>query len=156
MADKDKHGRTIPGTGKEMLMNDGFVISTDRERLDVPVIHDFLSNRSYWAKGVTIEAVRKTIENSLCFGIYDDHGGLAGFARVVTDFTAFAYLMDVFVMEEHRKGGLGKQLIDHIVNYPALQDIRFWRLDTRDAHELYRKYGFHEPAFPGRIMERRK
>ena len=102
-----------------------------------------------------MEAVRNTIENSLCYGIYDKEGLLAGFARVVTDFTIFAYLMDVFILEEHRKRGLGKQLIDHIVNDPVLQDIRFWRLDTDDAHELYKRYGFQEQAFPEKIMERR-
>jgi GNAT superfamily N-acetyltransferase len=80
---------------------------------------------------------------------------LAGFARVVTDLTIFAYFMDVFVLEEHRSLGLGKQLIDYIIDYPALHDVRFWRLDTDDAHELYRKFGFQRPAFPGKIMEKR-
>jgi GNAT superfamily N-acetyltransferase len=124
--------------------------------LDLPVIHDFISNRSYWGKDRTREAVRKTIENSLCFGVYDKDSSLVGFARVVTDLTIFAHLMDLFVLEEHRKRGLGKLLMEFIVGYPALQDIHFWRLDTNDAHGLYRKYGFKEPAFPERIMERRK
>jgi ribosomal protein S18 acetylase RimI-like enzyme len=132
------------------------VISSDKEKLNVSVIHDFISNRSYWGKDRTIEAVRKTIEHSFCFGIYDEEENLVGFARVVTDFTIVAYLMDVFVLEECRGLGLGKQLIDHIVNHPFLQDIRFWRLDTNDAHGLYAKYGFKEPAFPERIMEKRK
>lgn len=136
-------------------MNNGYVISTDKSKLDVAVIHDFLSNRSYWGKGRTFEAVQKTIDNSLCFGAYDKKDQLAGFARVVTDLTIFAYLMDVFILEDNRGRGLGKQLIDHIINYPDLQGIRFWRLDTDDAHGLYRKYGFKEPAFPGKIMEKR-
>ncbi|MDD5723659.1 MAG: GNAT family N-acetyltransferase [Syntrophales bacterium] len=136
-------------------MSDDYVISTNKTRLDVAVIHDFLSNRSYWGKGRTIEAVRKTIDHSLCFGAYNKDNRLVGFARVVSDLTIFAYLMDVFVLEEHRGRGLGKQLVDHIVNYPAFQDIRFWRLDTDDAHELYRKYGFKEPAFPEKIMKKR-
>lgn len=136
-------------------MNDGYVISTDKAKLDVPLIHDFLSKTSYWAKGRTIEAVQKTIENSLCFGIYDKDDRLAGFARVVTDFVVFAHLLDVFVLEEHRKRGLGERLINHVVNYPLLQAIRLWRLDTDDAHGLYRKHGFREPAFPEKIMERR-
>lgn len=136
-------------------MNSGYFISTDKSKLDIPVIHDFLSNRSYWGKGRTVEAVRKTIDHSLCFGTYNREDRLVAFARVVTDLTIFAYLMDVFVLEEYRNQGLGKQLIDHIMNYPALQDIRFWRLDTDDAHELYRKYGFKEPAFPEKIMEKR-
>lgn len=132
------------------------MISADKGRLDASVIHDFISNRSYWGKERTIEAVRKTIENSLCFGVYDEDDGLVGFARVVTDFTIFAYVMDVFVLEEHRNRGLGKQLMEYIVGYPDLRDIRFWRLDTNDAHGLYEKYGFKEPAFPERIMEIRK
>ncbi len=136
-------------------MNNGYVISIDKSRLDVTVIHDFLSNRSYWGRGRTLEAVQRTIDNSLCFGAYDKEGHLAGFARVVTDLTIFAYLMDVFVLEEHRSRGLGRQLINHIVNHPLLQDIKFWRLDTNDAHDFYKKCGFDEPAFPEKIMERR-
>jgi GNAT superfamily N-acetyltransferase len=133
----------------------GYVISTDNARLDIPAIHDYLSNRSYWGQGRTIEAVRKSIENSLCFGIYDKDNQLAGFARVVSDFTIFAYLLDLFVLEGHRKRGLGKWFVENIVNDPVFKDIRFWRLDTKDAHELYRKYGFREPAFPEKIMEKR-
>jgi GNAT superfamily N-acetyltransferase len=136
-------------------MNGDYVISTDKTKLEIAVIHDFLSNRSYWGKGRTVEKVQKTIDNSLCFGAYDKENRLVGFARVVSDLTIVAYLMDVFILEEHRSQGLGKQLIGHIVNHPALQDIRFWRLDTDDAHELYRKYGFKEPAFPEKIMEKR-
>jgi GNAT superfamily N-acetyltransferase len=136
-------------------MNDSYNIYTDKLKLDISVIHDFLSNRSYWGKGRTVAEVRKSIDHSLCFGVYDNKDRLVGFARVVTDFTIFAYLMDVFILEEHRGGGLGKQLIDYIINDPVLQNIPFWRLDTNDAHELYRKYGFQEPAFPERIMERR-
>jgi GNAT superfamily N-acetyltransferase len=141
---------------KEYLMNDGHVISTDKDRLDTPVIHDFISNRSYWGKDRTIETVRKTIENSLCFGVYDKDNNLVGFARVVTDFTIFAYVMDVFILEEHRSRGLGKQLMEYILGYPDLQDILFWRLDTNDAHGLYSRYGFEKPAYPERIMEIRK
>ncbi len=136
-------------------MNNDYVISTDKSKLDVAAVHDFLSNRSYWGRGRTFKAVQRTIDNSLCFGAYDREGHLAGFARVVTDLTIFAYLMDVFVLEEHRSRGLGKQLIDHIVTYPPLQDIKFWRLDTNDAHDFYRKHGFGEPAFPETIMEKR-
>lgn len=136
-------------------MIDGYVISTDKARLDIPAIHDYLSNRSYWGQGRTIETVLKSIENSLCFGIYDKANHLAGFARVVSDFTIFAYLLDLFILESHRKRGLGKCFVEHIVNDQIFKDIRFWRLDTKDAHELYRKYGFREPAFPEKIMERR-
>jgi GNAT superfamily N-acetyltransferase len=136
-------------------MNNSYVISTDKSKLDVTIIHDFLSNRSYWGRGRTVEAVQKTIDNSLRFGAYNKEDRLADFARIVSDLTIFAYFMDVFVLEEHRGLGLGKQLIDYIINYPALQDVRFWRLDTNDAHDLYRKFGFQRPAFPGKIMEKR-
>ncbi|MBI5607011.1 MAG: GNAT family N-acetyltransferase [Deltaproteobacteria bacterium] len=137
-------------------MSDNYEISTDKSRLDVRVIHDFISNRSYWGKGRTMEAVRKTIENSLCFGVYDKDDSLVGFARIVTDCTIFAHMMDVFVLEEHKNRGLGKRLMEYIVGHPDLQDLRLWRLDTNDAHGLYQKYGFRKPAFPEKIMERRK
>lgn len=136
-------------------MINGYEISTDKARLDILAIHDYLSNRSYWGQGRTIETVRKSIENSLCFGIYDKDNRLAGFARVVSDFVIFAYLLDLFIFEEHRKLGLGKWLIEYIITDQVFKDIRFWRLDTKDAHELYRKYGFMEPAFPEKIMEKR-
>lgn len=137
-------------------MASAFTISSDKNKLDVDVIHDYLCNRSYWGRGRTIEAVRKSIDNSLCFGVYDSKDNLAGFARVVTDYTVFAYLADVFILENYRKQGLGKKLVEHIVNGASLKDIRFWRLDTLDAHGLYNKYGFKEPARPERIMENRK
>jgi GNAT superfamily N-acetyltransferase len=136
-------------------MENGFTISTDKNKLDVSAIHDYLCNRSYWAQGRTIEAVRKSIDNSVCFGVYDRDEFLVGFARVITDYTVFAYLLDLFILESYRKRGLGKYLVDHIVNNEALKNVR-WRLDTKDAHELYRKFGFREPAFPEKIMEKRK
>jgi len=135
---------------------DGYIISTEKRLLDVEAIHDYLCNRSYWGKGRSIEAVRKSIENSLCYGIYDNKNKLAGFARVITDFTIFAYLLDLFILGAHRKRGIGKCLVDHIVNDKLFKDIKFWRLDTKDTHDLYRKYGFREPAFPEKIMEKRK
>ena len=137
-------------------MENCVTISTDKNKLDVTAIHDYLCNRSYWGQGRTIETVRKSINNSLCFGMYDKNAHFAGFARVVTDYTVFAYLMDLFILENFRNRGLGKKLVDHIVNDDAFKDIRFWRLDTMDAHELYRKFGFQDPARPERIMERRK
>ena len=137
-------------------MINGYTISTDKSKLDITAIHDYLSNRSYWGQGRTIEVVRKSIENSLCFGMYDEDQHFVGFARVVTDFTIFAYLLDLFILEKYRKQGLGKSLVDHIVNNEMFGDIRFWRLDTKDAHGLYRKYGFREAEFPEKIMEKRK
>jgi ribosomal protein S18 acetylase RimI-like enzyme len=136
-------------------MENGFTISMDKSKLDVDAIHDYLCNRSYWGQGRSIETVRKCIENSLCFGMYDKNDNFIGFARVVTDYTIFAYLMDLFILETHRNQGLGKKLVDHIVNDVSFKDIRFWRLDTMDAHGLYKKYGFKEPSRPNRIMEKR-
>ncbi len=132
-----------------------YTISTDKSRLDIAAIHDFISNRSYWGKGRTLDAVRKSVENSLCFGAYDGEGRLIGFARVVTDLATFAYLMDVFVLEGHRGAGIGKHLVQSVVEHPDLKNIRFWRLDTLKAHGLYRKFGFTEPRTPERIMELR-
>ena len=137
-------------------MTNGYTISTDRSKLDIAAIHDYLSNRSYWGQGRAIETVRKSIENSICYGLYNEDQLFVGFARVVSDFTIFAYLLDLFILENYRKQGLGKRLVDHIVNNEMFEDIRFWRLDTKDAHELYRKFGFREAAFPEKIMERRK
>lgn len=137
-------------------MTNGHTISTDKSKLDISAIHDYLSNRSYWGQGRTIETIRKSIDNSLCFGMYAENGDFVGFARVVTDYTIFAYLLDLFILESYRKRGLGKHLLEHIVNNEIFKDIRFWRLDTKDAHELYRKYGFQAPAFPEKIMEKRK
>jgi ribosomal protein S18 acetylase RimI-like enzyme len=137
-------------------MESSFTISTDKNKLDIYAIHDYLCNRSYWGKGRTIEDVRKSIDHSLCFGVYDKNDHFVGFARVVTDYTVLAYLMDLFILEPYRKRGLGKKLVDHIVNDISFKDIYFWRLDTMDAHELYRRYGFKKPLRPERILEKRK
>jgi GNAT superfamily N-acetyltransferase len=136
-------------------MEKGFIISTDKTKLDIDAIHDYLCNRSYWATGRTIGDVRICIDHSLCYGVYEKNDHFVGFARVVTDYIEFAYLMDLFILEPYRKRGLGKKLVDHIVHDVCFKDVRFWRLDTMDAHELYRKFGFQEPACPGRIMEKR-
>jgi len=107
----------------------------------VNFIHDFLSNRSYWAKGRLKEQVVRSIENSECFGIYKDTQQL-GFARVVSDFTIYAYLLDVFIVEKERGNGLGKFLMNCIMSHPDLLQIKRWMLGTEDAHGLYRQYGF--------------
>ncbi len=131
---------------------DGFTISTDMSRLDVPVIHDFLANSSYWAHNVPLSTVQKSIENSLCFGIYQGDRQV-GFARVITDYSTFAYLADVFILEAYRGRGLGKWLLACIVSYPELHDLRRWMLATKDAHGLYARYGFNLLATPERFME---
>ncbi|MGE5173536.1 MAG: GNAT family N-acetyltransferase [Betaproteobacteria bacterium] len=122
-----------------------YEISTDKARLDLAMIHDFLSNCSYWAAGVPLLVVKKSIENALCFGVYH-RGRQVGFARVVTDFATFAYLGDVFIIEPYRGRGLGKRLVKTIMDHPELQGLRLWLLGTKNAHELYRKYGFKKVA----------
>jgi len=129
-----------------------FLISTDRERLNLDVVHGFLTN-CYWAKGIPRETVARSIEHSLCFGIYDVHGAQVGFARVVSDFATVAYLGDVFVIESHRGRRLSKWLMQCIVQHPALQNLRRWILLTRDAHALYSQFGFTPVKAPERYME---
>jgi GNAT superfamily N-acetyltransferase len=129
------------------------VISTDKDRLNLPLIHDFLSNKSYWAKGRSLETVRRSIENSLSFGVYEGSEQI-GFARVVTDYATFAWIADVFIIEKCRGQGTGKWLIDVIVSHRDLQGFRRWVLATRDAHDLYRRVGFRDLHRPERWMER--
>jgi GNAT superfamily N-acetyltransferase len=136
---------------------DGFLISTDRSRLDVDAIHRFLSRDSYWAVGRSREAVQRSIEGSLCFGVFDPQGKQAGFARVVTDFITFGWLCDVFVLDAYRGKSLGKWLVQTVVETPELKDVKRLLLGTRDAHELYQRYGgFTALAAPERWMERVK
>ena len=128
-------------------------ISTDKSLLDIPMIHEYLSERSYWAKGRSLETVQKSIENSLCFGLYDEAGKQLGFARVVTDYAVFGWLMDVFVLEEYRGKGFGKMLMETIINHPDLNNLRRMGLGTDDAHELYKQYGFTALSKPDNMME---
>ena len=131
-----------------------YSISTDKSKLNVNAIHNYLCNESYWAKGRSLENVIKSIENSICFGLYDSKDNMIGFARVVTDHVVFAYLMDLFIFEEHRGNGLGDKLIKHIVEEPELQ-VRLWFLATKSAHGLYKKYGFSSLDNPDRYMFKR-
>jgi GNAT superfamily N-acetyltransferase len=128
-----------------------FEISTDPSRIDVAAVHRFLTS-SYWAKDIPLEAVRRSMDNSLCFVICRG-SELAGFARLITDRTTFAYLADVFVIEAFRGCGLSRWLMQCIFAHPELQGLRRWALVTRDAHGLYRQFGFHELRFPERWME---
>lgn len=144
------------GDGPREWRRGEYAVSDDPSRLDLGVVHGYLS-RSYWAAGIPRETVARSMAGSLCFGIY--HGGPAGegqvgFARVVTDRATFAYLADVFVLEEHRGRGLARWLMEVIVAHPELQGLRRWSLVTRDAHELYRPFGFREVAAPELHMER--
>src|SRR5580692_6512355 len=130
-----------------------FLISTDPVRLDLDVIHNFLAN-CYWARGIPREVVERSIEQALCFGIYDGSGAQVGFARVISDFATIAYVGDVFVLESHRGRGLSKWLMECITQHPALQNLRRWILTTRDAHGLYAQVGFTPVKSPERYMER--
>ena len=123
---------------------DGYTISTDKTRLNVDVVHNFLSRVSYWAQGRPREVTEAAIAHSLCFGIYEG-AQQVGFARLVTDYATFAWLCDVFVLESHRGRGLGKWLVECVVNHPDLQELKLMFLGTRDAHELYRRYGDFRP-----------
>jgi GNAT superfamily N-acetyltransferase len=129
-----------------------FLISTDRSRLDLTVIHGFLSN-CYWAKGIPLEVVARSIEHSLCFGLYESSGAQIGFARVISDFATLAYLGDVFVLESHRGRGLSKWLMECLIKHPELRNLRRWILLTRDAHGLYSQFGFTPVQAPERYME---
>jgi GNAT superfamily N-acetyltransferase len=130
---------------------DGYTISDDQSRLDLDVIHGFLA-RSYWATGVPRDAVERSIEHSLNLGLYGGDEQI-GYARVVTDYARFAYLADVFVLEEHRGNGLGIWLVESVIGHPGLQGLQRWMLGTADAHSLYEKVGFVAMARPERFME---
>jgi len=127
------------------------IISTDRSKLQPEVIHAFLSS-SYWASGIPLATMLRSFEHSICFGVYYEDKQV-GFARVVTDETTFAYLADVFILEEFRGKGIADLLMKFIMDYPALQGLRRWLLATRDAHGLYAKHGFKILGMPGRWME---
>jgi GNAT superfamily N-acetyltransferase len=129
-----------------------YTITTDPARVDLAVVHGFLTT-CYWAKGIPLELVRRSIEHSLAFSVYDGDRQV-GFARVITDYATFAYLGDVFVLESHRGRGLSKWLMEVVVAHPQLQGFRRWVLLTRDAHGLYRQFGFAAVAAPERYMER--
>jgi GNAT superfamily N-acetyltransferase len=131
---------------------DAFTVSDDPARLDVEAIHDFLAHHSYWAEGIPREVVARGLEHSLCVGLYDG-GRQIGLARMITDRATFAYLCDVYVLEEYRGRGLGKWLMDCVMAHPDLTGLRRLHLVTWDAHELYRPLGFTELSRPERHME---
>lgn len=136
---------------KYELRKDQYLISTDKTLLKKALIHEFLTE-SYWAKGISQNVVEKTIENSLCFGVYKNIEQV-GYARVITDYTTFGYIADVFIVESHRKKGLSKWLMRAILDHPDLQGFRRWMLATKDAHSLYEKFGFTALKNPGQFME---
>lgn len=128
-------------------------ITSDPAELDLPLIHDFLSAHTYWARGIPLELVRRSIRHSLCFGGFLETSQVA-FARVISDYATFANLVDVFVLPEHRGKGFGKALMDAVFAHPQLQGLRRFTLATGDAHGLYAQYGFTAPRHPQSLMER--
>ncbi len=151
------HGPVVSGTGHARIgaMSTpiewngplGYLVSTERSRLDLDFIHSFLVG-AYWSPGVPRDVVERSIANSLPFGLYTSQGRQAGFARAVTDYAQYAYLGDVFVDDSHRGRGLGKFLVGCVLGHPELQGLRRWALATEDAHELYRPFGFESAARP--------
>jgi GNAT superfamily N-acetyltransferase len=131
-----------------------YYISNDKTLLDVPLIHDFLSNRSYWGKGRTLETVETSITHSLCFGVFNKENQQVGFARVVTDYVLVAWLMDLFILEDYRGQGLSKLLMTAVMGHPDLQNMRRWGLGTADAHSLYEQFGFTPLSKPEAMMEK--
>ena len=132
-----------------------FFISTNKTKLDVDTIYNYLCNESYWAKNIPIETVQKSIECSYCFGLYVTENLITkqiGFARVITDCATFGYLADVFIIESYRGKGLSKWLMKTIMDCPDLQGLRGWMLATKDAHALYEKFGFSLLENTGRFM----
>jgi GNAT superfamily N-acetyltransferase len=127
-------------------------VSSDKARLDIGLIHQFLANESYWVRNISRADVEACIENSLCFGVYVD-AAQVGFARVVTDYVRFAHILDVFVLPAFRGRGLSKVLMSSLLSHAALRTIGKYTLGTTDAHGLYRQFGFDLPANPERQME---
>lgn len=142
-------------------VKDGFILSTDKQYLDTNVIHQFLSVESYWAKGISLEKVKKSIEkSSICFGMYEGNpekgeAKQVGFVRAVTDFVRFAWIMDVFVLPEYRGKGLSKWMMETMIGESELKDVRKMMLCTYDAHGLYEQYGFQTLDDPEIFMERK-
>jgi GNAT superfamily N-acetyltransferase len=132
---------------------DGFTVSTDPDRLDIAAIHDFLSNKSYWAQGVPLATIEKALAHSLCFGLYAGTEQI-GLARLITDRATYCYFCDVYVLESWRGRGLGRWLVECAMRHRDLQGLRRMSLVTADAHTLYAQFGFVAPAKPERYMEK--
>jgi GNAT superfamily N-acetyltransferase len=148
----DHAGYQLKGKIKDLTWTHGeFEISTDPARIDLAAVHSFLTN-SYWAKGIQVETVQQSIQNSLCFGVHRGEEQV-GFARTITDYATFSYLADVFILEPYRGRGLSKWLMECIMAHPRLQGLRRWMLATRDAHRLYASFGFTVVKSPDRMME---
>lgn len=131
---------------------DEFVITTEKSKLDIDSIHEFLSQKAYWCLNIPRENVEMAIQNSLCFGVFRE-GRQVGFARVISDYSTIAYLGDVYVLEEYRGKGIAKWLLEVIMKHPNLQKLRRWILITKDAHGLYDQFGWYKIAMPENWME---
>ena len=137
------------------LRHADYLISDDLERLDVDAVHAYLSRESYWAQGVSRDVVERSLQHSLCVGIYTATGAQVGLVRVVTDYATFAWVCDVYVLEPHRKQGLSKAAMAAVVEHPRLKTLRRFTLATRDAHGLYAQFGFTPISKPESQMEKR-
>lgn len=133
------------------ITENGFLFSDDKSKIDIAAVHHFLSTQSYWAQGIPLETVAKSIANSICFGIYKDAEQI-GFARWITDTATFAYLADVYVKEEFRGQSLSKKLMTLMLFHKDLQGLRRYMLATKDAHSLYSQFGFKQLEEPGNVM----
>lgn len=131
---------------------DDYLLTTDKTKLDLHMIHKFLSGESHWAKNIPFDRVKKSVENSLCFGLFFNDNQV-GFARVISDFSTIAYLGDLFILKEHRGKGLSRWMLEEIMNYPELRGLRRWILVTKDAHEVYQQYGWAMVARPENWLE---
>lgn len=129
-----------------------YLLSNDKSLIDIKTVHQYLSEESYWSKGIRLEKVKNSIQFSLCFGVYIKQEQI-GFARVISDFSTIAYLGDVFILEAHRGLGLSKALMEFVMNEPDLQHLRRWILLTSDAHELYKQFGWQNIGSPDKWME---
>lgn len=134
------------------IINGEFSVSTDREKLDLAFLHGFLSKEAYWCLNIPFDRVKRSVENSLNFGLYHNDRPI-GYARIITDYSTIAYLGDVFVIPEYRGKGLSKWLLQQVMDHPDLQGLRRWLLLTADAHELYKKFGWLPIVKPERYME---
>lgn len=134
------------------IYRDDFCISTDKTKLNIGAIHEFLSTKAYWCLNIPRQTVQNAIQNSLCFGVYKDEEQI-GFARIISDYATVAYLGDVFILEQYRGRGLSKWLVETVMTHPNLQGLRRWILLTADAHGLYRQFGWTEISDPGKWMQ---
>ena len=133
-----------------------FIVSSDPAKLDMAFTHHWLANEVYWSQGLPLNVFKRMVDNSLCFGVYHQAGKQIGFGRVITDYTTFAWLTDVFIIDEYRGKGLSVFLLNCILDHPELKILRRWLLGTDHAHELYRKFGFGNLDHPENFLTRHR